>query len=348
MNHCLPSGNATADEKYSAVARNVTGNPGDDAAALTPKTYSNFCFWSCIKSSLSALARALFQGGAAIVFEWPKFRYHNRFNTDPPHAIAVNELDSLALIATLMREPIGSVKTSLARNANHIQQVDHRRDAQVSPRRIARYCKQFIVEQDADYKELLCKDERSRILASYHFGDYVYGMNVFACLDNPNRKRYVLSQSAASVAYFKNLQNGIGNRAIDRSAELVWSETRISDLSLLLRNGNSTLVMFCDLPIGFGERVEVKFLNRVASFPKGPALLAIINKAPLLPVINYCDGHSNRIEIGTQIEPYLICDESLQAGVGRITQELICFFERFFIMYPEQWRYLRNLPVYYL
>lgn len=257
-------------------------------------------------------------------------------------------IDVPALIAVLMREPIAFVETSLSRNMLHIQQLDRRRDARISPRRIAEYCNKFIIEQDTDYKKLLREDKRSRILASYHFGDYVYGMNIFACLDTPNRKRYVLSQNAANSAYFKNLQNGLGGRSIDRSAELVWSETRISDLSLLLRNGNTTLALFCDLPIGFGEKVEVQFLGRVASFPKGPALLAITNKAPLLPVITYHDGHSNKIEIGTQIEPYLYCDESLQAGVGRITQELIFFFESFFKMYPEQWRYLKNLPAYYL
>lgn len=261
-------------------------------------------------------------------------------------ALAREEI--LALIATFMRESTGSVETTLLKNAILLRHLESCRDKRMAQKRISKHCSEFVIEQREDYQNLLREDKRSRILASYHFGDYVYGMNTFVCLDSPTRKRYVLSQRAANMTYFENLQNGLGARAIDRSSELVWPKTKVAELSRLLRNGNSTLVLFCDLPIGFGERIEVKFLGRIAKFPKGPALLAISNKAPLLPVINYNDGSANRIELGAQIEPCLNCDETLQAGVSRITQELIQFFEHFFKKYPEQWRYLKNLPTYYL
>ena len=266
-------------------------------------------------------------------------------NTQGKHQ---SHMQALTLISAFMHEPVRIVETSLKKNAAFLGIQEARRNTVIGRRKITDYFKTFRIEQRQDYLDLIKDDRRSRILATYHFGDYVYGMNTLACLEKPGRRRYVLSHSAANEAYFKNLRAGFGDRAINHSSEIICSQTNASNLSQLLRGGNSTLVLFCDLPAGFGELTEVHFLNRIAKFPKGPALLAISNRTPLLPVINYNDGLNNQIEFATQIEPRLNLDETLQAGVKRITQELVNFFERYFLQYPEQWRYLQNLPLYFL
>mgnify|MGYP002630799406 CR=1 FL=1 len=299
------------------------------------------------RRALSTLLDNSFFSKPAILIEKLAIKYHKRYWIRSADPCVQSRKEYLALVSIFMRESLASVENILSRNAVFSRQLESRRDYKVAGKRILRYCKGFEIEQREDYQNLLQEDKRSRILASFHFGDYIYGMNTLVCLDSPGRERYVLSQKAASVQYFNNLRNGLGARAVDRSSELLFSEIKTPELSARLRNGNSTLVLFCDLPPGFGEHVEIKFLNRMARFPQGPAMLAISNRTPLLPVINYYDGRSNRIALGTQIEPCLNGEETLQAGVNRITQELISFFEYFFRKYPEQWRYVQNLPGYF-
>ena len=76
--------------------------------------------------------------------------------------------------------------------------------------------------------------------------------------------------------------------------------------------------------------------------------MARTKRTPRLPVINYRHGGLNKIELAQQIEPDLLPGESLETGVRRITQLLINFFEQYFLRFPEQWRYLRHLPLYFV
>ena len=291
----------------------------------------------CVISRISNVKPGAALGSRhAILFE--KFKKCFLIQTPPASAerTATADKRNLLLISTFMRETMASVEKTVARNSIYLRDLTARCGERVDPAQISRHCDEIKIEQRTAYQNLLREDTRSRILVCYHFGDYVYGMNTFNCLESPGRERYVLSQKPANAVYFENLHNALGALAIDKSAELIRRETNSSDLSSLLRKGNCTLHLFCDVPVGFGERIEVKFLNRTASFSKGPATLAIANRTPLLPVINYSDGDRNRIILGTQIEPCLNCDESLQEGIRRITQEFIDFFEPFFKRYPEQ------------
>ena len=92
----------------------------------------------------------------------------------------------------------------------------------------------------------------------------------------------------------------------------------------------------------------MKFLDRIAWFPRGPATLAITSRTPLLPVINYLHQGINKIEMTQQIEPELLPGESFESAVARITQQLINYFEQYFVRFPEQWRYLQSLPTYFV
>jgi len=256
-----------------------------------------------------------------------------------------------AAISRYLREPIHRVETKVQRNSLLLKQLEFRRTSSANPIQIRQYCQSFEIEQEKEYLDLLAQDKRSRILASYHFGDYVYGTNTLASLEQVKREKYVLSQSPGGDVYFDNLRKALGELGASRSSELIYSATSASRLSALLRKGNCTLVLFCDLPQGFGgisnATTNVKFLNRVARFPMGPALLALSNRVPLMPVINFRDCKRNKIRFSRQIEPVLKLDESLQIGVNRITQQLVSFFELFFKRYPEQWRYLQLLPNYF-
>tara|TARA_R110002073_G_scaffold41186_1_gene116630 strand:- start:387 stop:896 length:510 start_codon:yes stop_codon:yes gene_type:complete len=157
----------------------------------------------------------------------------------------------------------------------------------------------------------------------------------------------VLSLNRSAGASFTNLVTGFGPRAPRSECELLLSEHSSSDLSQLLRAGNTSLLLFCDVPPGLTETVQVSFLNRPAWFSIGPALLALANRVPLLPLLNYSDGQSRYVRLGKQIEPLLLQSESLREGAGRVTQELVSLFEGSFLEFPEQWRFTSLLPIYF-
>ncbi|MCH8135968.1 MAG: hypothetical protein IIB77_08335 [Proteobacteria bacterium] len=256
--------------------------------------------------------------------------------------------DLCKCISFFLREPLRAVISILRRNVLFLQQVEHRRVHVLDRYRMRQYAASFELRQGNKFSDLTEMDGRSRILATYHFGDFVYGMNYLVCLDPPGRNRLVLSHAMPSPNYAENMHHAFGAKAVGETAQLISADTSTAALSALLRQGDCTLVMFCDLPSGSGELVQIKFLNRTAWFPRGPATLAITNRTPLLPVINYLYEGINKIELAQQIEPDLLAGESLETGVRRITQLLINFFEQYFLRFPEQWRYLRHLPLYFV
>jgi uncharacterized membrane protein len=160
--------------------------------------------------------------------------------------------------------------------------------------------------QREDYLDLINKDGRSRIVTSFHCGDFLYGSASLFSLDSNKRKKYFLSLNRNSNACYSNLTAGFGQKATGPECELLLSETSSSKLSQILRTGNATMLLFCDVPPGLNEAIEVKFLNRHAWFSIGPAILALVNRVPLLPLINYSTGNSSYLKLGSQSASSLV------------------------------------------
>lgn len=255
--------------------------------------------------------------------------------------------DLLRIVSFFLREPLSIAEVILRSNAKFLNRIEYRRDHIIGKREIRQHAASFELAQGKNFSNLIERDKRSRILAAYHFGDFIYGMNYLVALDAPERRRVVLSQARSKPNYTENMCNAFGAKAVSRIMQLICNDTSMATLSALLRRGSCTLVMFCDLPTGSGEVVQVKFMNRAAWFPKGPATLAIVNRTPLLPVINYSCRGINKIDLAPQIESELLPGEGFETGVKRITQQLISYFEGFFVRFPEQWRYLQKLPLYF-
>lgn len=255
--------------------------------------------------------------------------------------------DYCTCISIYLREPLRFTEITLTKNIYFGKRLEFRRNRSLDNLSLRNHVERFDFEQQQAYLKLISEDNRSRILISYHFGDFIYAMNYIASLEATSRKRLVLSQSEASFEYYDNMQRAFGNRAASKDSQLTLAKLDLTLLSSVLRRGNCTLTLFCDLPSGYGEQVQVKFLNRYAWFPKGPAILSLTNRIPLLPVISYFDGKRHKIEVANQIEPFTLRHESLEDGVTRITQEFVNFFECFFNRFPEQWRYLPMLPSYF-
>jgi predicted LPLAT superfamily acyltransferase len=114
-----------------------------------------------------------------------------------------------------------------------------------------------------------------------------------------------------------------------------------------LRNGNCTLTVFCDLPPGFGETIELDFLGRQARFPKGPASIAVLARVPVLLFISFRKHGRNCIHTPGVIEAAPRPSESFQQAIKRVGQCMANTLQEYLLRFPEQWLYLSKLPSYY-
>ena len=254
---------------------------------------------------------------------------------------------ALDLLSIYLREPLTTTSEILVKNVRFLDEIEHRRNTALTKTELQQWRSSIHIARSQDYREQAAHDEGSRIIASFHFGDFIYGLNALMCLEGPHRRRLVYSQAKGSDAYYHNMRHCFGGRALTHDAQLTAAEADPLGLAQSLRKGNCTLVMFCDLPPSYGETTAVEFLGREAWFPKGPALLALTTKTPLIPVINLKNRRQNHLRIVDTIEPFRRLDESLEAAVQRITQELIGLLDAYLRRQPEQWRYLQVMPIYF-
>jgi lauroyl/myristoyl acyltransferase len=107
-----------------------------------------------------------------------------------------------------------------------------------------------------------------------------------------------------------------------------------------LRRGDM-VAMLGDLPFG-EEGIDVKLLNHHVMWPKGPVLLAVREKCPIVVavVIRTALGHYKAF-----IEDPLIPRASTRAEVGRLVQEVTSQFSRYVTAYPSQWYRFRPFGV---
>lgn len=250
-------------------------------------------------------------------------------------------------IALAIRQPVNAISCLLAKNRLHNSRFEQRRNRVERSSLVQRYCEGFKIPQREDYLGLIQKDRRSRIIVSFHCGDFLYGCASLLVLDGSKRRKYVMSLNRSSNACYSNLAAGFSRQIPGPECELLLGETDASTLSQILRAGNASILLFCDIPPGLIETTAVNFLNRPAWFSIGPAILALANRVPLLPLINYSTKNSSYVRLATQIEPVLLPSETLHGGAKRITQSLATFFESVFLENPEQWRFLSLLPRYF-
>lgn len=247
----------------------------------------------------------------------------------------------------VLRQPSKAVRSLLAENRLYNKRFERRRHSVDSHCRVRSYCSAIRLPQQDEYLDLLRRDERSRILASFHCGDFLYGSAKLISLSATSHRHYVLSLNESSPACIENLAVGFGRETPWKAYELLLRQSSSLALSGLLRETRTSLLLFCDLPPGLNEAAEVSFLGRPAWFSIGPAMLSLSNRIPLLPLINYFDGEANRVVLGRQFEPQRDGSESLRQAASRMTQQLVAFFEDIFVQHPEQWRFLSLLPSYF-
>ena len=275
-------------------------------------------------------------------------KYHHEANAQATQSVRANQsVYTVQQIAHYLRRPVAECAKQLSANQKFIREIEQRRTTQQSRHQLRRQLAKWQGLDLTNYLNLNASDPRSRIIATYHFGDFVFAMNYLLRHDPADRACIVLTQKTSAAPYFDNMQRVFADQATAASQQWPLDEVTPSRLSSRLRTGKVSLVTFCDLPSGFGATAQVNFLGRQASFPRGAASLALRYRIPILPVISCYRGGKHQLVIGRQIEPGAEQDERLGECITRITQELTDFLQSFVRVYPWQWRFLRSLPGYF-
>jgi hypothetical protein len=253
----------------------------------------------------------------------------------------------LAALSRYLHEPQGAISSLLKTNRKYLREVDCFRNTRQRKYKLTHHLRSFQFSQDAGFHCIQNRFPGSRILVSFHFGDFIYGNNVLASSEEPERQQYFLTQLPSTTAFIKNMNDCFGADRFARRTQITTDSTQAAALVARLRGETCTLLTFADLPPGFGEATRLRFLGRDAWFPKGPSLLALMAKAPLIPVLNWRHGRTNRVKIYPLITPDLCDGESLQQASSRITQKLVTILEDALLQNPWQWRFLSALPSYF-
>lgn len=251
-------------------------------------------------------------------------------------------------LSTILHEPDKQINNWLKQNRRYLAGIENLRNFRQPNSKLVSHLNSFSCPQKGNFIDLCNRDSRSRLLVSYHFGDFIYGNNILAGFEPNTRQQSFLTQLHSSSNFLHNMHTCFGVNEFSKRKQLTLDTASSADLLALLRNSNQTVLSFVDLPFGFGERVAVSFFGRQAWFPKGPATLSLVSRSPIVPVINVWDGVRNNIQLRPQIEPRLNPQESFHDGVVRITQSLVSVLEDLVARYPWQWRFLSALPSYYL
>ncbi|MBL9006310.1 MAG: lysophospholipid acyltransferase family protein [Myxococcales bacterium] len=125
----------------------------------------------------------------------------------------------------------------------------------------------------------------------------------------------------------------------DRFEIIYTTESPFASLRLaqVLREG-AMLGMQIDRNIG-GQVVDVPFFGVPVAFPAGPAMLARITGAPIVPHFFVIDEHDGERKVVHYIEPPIVVSHSRERArdIHDATVALVGVYERFVRRYPTQW-----------
>lgn len=191
-------------------------------------------------------------------------------------------------------------------------------------------------DRDA-YAALVRRHPGSRVLVTIHMGDFAGAFRCLAAQVERGRKVLSLqreSRSPTADAPGAGLHLRVLRHGVDDPLEAVAG----------LRRGDCSLGVLFDLGDDFGATTEVLFFGRNARLVKGPALLAIAGRAPIIPFVTWENAGVDMIEMDELIDVRVLQGESVATAAGRITQRLALLAERWIRRAPAQWKYLPSLP----
>lgn len=238
------------------------------------------------------------------------------------------------VIGLLLQEPMSTSQALLRKHALHLelfyvrQKVEH-----LSP---------FVWRDRDSYAQWLCRNPGSRVLLTIHMGNFLGAFRHIAA--QAEHGRHVLSlrrelHDVPELAYSADPR--LRQQVLSRSSHTPGAVVKA------LREGYTTLAVFCDLGSQHGDTVEVPFFGMAARMVRGPALLAMAGAAPIVPFVTYEEDGRDSIFMEAVIPTALRPGETVAQGAARLTRTLAQLVERWVRRAPAQWRFLPSSAMYF-
>lgn len=176
---------------------------------------------------------------------------------------------------------------------------------------------------------------RPVLIITIHMGNFQLGFLKLATSIRSQRDIFVFKMSAANE--LEHRMFGEFGQHLQRIAALRTGEEGGRKAFMELRRGN-VVAMAVDLEVHVTSRASVDFFSRPCHMQSGPATLAAMSNAVILPVINYVDASGQPV---IQVEEPLFAQpltpaETLPQVVQRLTQRIAGLMESWIRIDPTQ------------
>lgn len=184
--------------------------------------------------------------------------------------------------------------------------------------------------------------QRGLVIATIHMGDYLAAFLTLSRSISGDRQVYIVrnknwsSEEERLMRRFQSKQlSVVVIRHDPASARKVIRQ---------LRRGNIVILLF-DLSEICGGTTTVRFLGRPMKIVRGPAELALLGWADILPIMCHFDDQGTPVaEAFPVIRPSAAKKQKLTESTQQITQQLIDIADRHIRKYPEQWHHWPLIP----
>ncbi len=176
---------------------------------------------------------------------------------------------------------------------------------------------------------------RGVVVATIHMGDYLEGLRRLRLTLSTSKRVFVVRRrewSEIEARAFARIASGDLAITVLRTGRAA-APTAIREL----RRGNIVVVLY-DLPQQFGHTAEVEFLGRRAHFVRGPAEIALLGNADILPIFTHYDANGMSV---VEAMPVVVAQPTRMPERARrtadVAQRLCTLAERQIRAHPSQW-----------
>ena len=268
------------------------------------------------------------------------FRFLKKVATLNPTANPATEnnshyIDQLShIIGLVLREPSLRARKIAIGTANEAKrsQAIWQKLARSNPRQAKQLANDIDFTHLPQIADYLNTSRRGAIFTGLHAGDYLLALLKLRSRLTTPRKIYVLRRKTAS-----DLETQVFSHFNDTAIPIIvvrHGGNQTLSVVRALRKGHFVTALF-DLPESFGKVAKMQFLDHSMQMVTGPAELAVMGRADLIPfTANFCSGQS-RARFGPPVRA---------TDVEHTAQKLCDFGSNYVYHNPEQWQHWFHVP----
>jgi hypothetical protein len=184
--------------------------------------------------------------------------------------------------------------------------------------------------------------QRGVLITTIHMGDYLHGL-LHLCLSASSRRKVFILRNRR---WDQQEERAFQKFAAAGSRVTVLRRQRNVALQAViqLRRGNVVIALY-DLNRHWGSTTRVTFFGHEVALVKGPAKLAILAQADILPIMfHYASDGSRAVDSFPAIRPCRHGSDSVEAAATRVTQHLADRAEQQIRQFPSQWHHWHLFP----